>query len=315
MSLAPWVRSRGPWPLVPSWDVLFVGIGILSLMVPTIWRLVHWVWPSDDQGHGPLVLVVSSWLLIRRWAAARAAASSALPSPGESVADRVMAIALIAISLPLYFMGRSQAILMAEVGSLITLLWALLLMHLGRQGVRVLIFPLAFLLFMIPLPEALVAAVTAPMKSAVSTVAAWLLQGLGQPVARSGVMLTAGPYQLLVADACAGLTTLFTLEALGLLYLHLRGHAAWWRNVAMVVLVVPISFTANVLRVMTLVMVTLYWGDAAGQGFAHDFAGLTLFTAALLLLIGCDAMLGLMSSVGRRWWPLEAATKPQATAP
>jgi exosortase B len=230
--------------------------------------------------------------------------------------DRVTAIGLMIASLLLYGVGRSQAILMAEVGSLITLLWSLLLMYLGRGGVKVLAFPLAFLLFMVPLPEALVAAVTAPMKSAVSTVAAGLLQGMGQPVARSGVMLTAGPYQLLVADACAGLTTLFTLEALGLLYLHLRGHTAWWRNLVMAILVVPISFAANVLRVMTLVMVTLYWGDAAGQGFAHDFAGITLFTAALLLLIACDAVLGLVNAGVRRWSGVESpGTAPIGKAP
>ena len=190
---------------------------------------------------------------------------------------------------------------MAEVGSLIFIVGSLVLRALGWSGLRTLAFPLAFLLFMIPLPEALVAAVTAPMKMAVSTVAAWALQWADQPVARAGVMLTAGPYQLLVADACAGLNTLFTLEALGLLYLHLRGHTAWWRNAVMAVLVVPIAFVANVLRVITLVMVTLWWGDAAGQGFAHDLAGMTLFLAALILLVAADTVVGLLAVAGRRW--------------
>ncbi|NBQ91516.1 MAG: exosortase B [Betaproteobacteria bacterium] len=296
-------------PQLPSratgdgWGVLLMALGFGFLVVPTLWRLSQWVWPSDDQGHGPLVLAVSLALLVRRWAAARAASSTPtrVPDPRASAVDAAIAWAVIGVSLPLYVVGRSQAILMAEVGSLITLVSALLLQQLGRQGLKMLAFPLAFLLFMIPLPEALVAAVTAPMKSAVSTVAAWTLQGLGQPVARSGVMLTAGPYQLLVADACAGLTTLFTLEAMGLLYLHLRGYTAWWRNVVMAMLVVPISFMANVLRVMTLVMVTLRWGDAAGQGYAHDFAGVTLFTAALILLIVVDAGLAMGQVAWEKW--------------
>lgn len=318
MNVGPYPDRFERWPKAPSWGAMATGAGFLSLALPTLWRLAHWVWPSDDQGHGPLVLAVSLLLGGRRWGAARAASSTASSTASqltrEWATDRYTAMALMAVSLPLYGVGRSQAILMAEVGALITLLWSLLLMHLGRKGVRVLMFPLAFLLFMIPLPEALVAAVTAPMKSAVSTVAAGLLQGLGYPVARSGVMLTAGPYQLLVADACAGLTTLFTLEAMGLLYLHLRGHAAWWRNLTMAVLVVPISFAANVLRVMTLVLVTLYWGDAAGQGFAHDFAGITLFAAALLLLLGFDSALGFLHAMTKRRVGMGPNTKPRATA-
>jgi exosortase/archaeosortase family protein len=69
----------------------------------------------------------------------------------------------------------------------------------------------------------------------------------------------------------------------------------------MAVLVVPIAFTANVMRVITLVMVTLVWGDAAGQGFAHDLAGMSLFLAALLLLLVADTLVGLAAVAWRRW--------------
>ncbi len=273
-------------PVTIPWSSSMLLLAYGALAAPTLWRLGQWVWPADEQGHGPLVLLVSVILMVRRWPEVQRL------SLGPSVLDRQLAWTLFAVALLVYAIGRSQAILLGEVGALVMLLVSLVLLHRGYQAVRLLAFPLAFLVFMVPLPEALVAAVTAPMKSAVSTVAAFLLQQAGQPVARSGVMLTAGPYQLLVADACAGLTTLFTLEALGLLYLHLRGHAQWWRNAFMAVMVVPIAFAANVLRVITLVMVTLWWGDAAGQGFAHDLAGLTLFVAALLLLVAMDSLLG-----------------------
>lgn len=273
-------------PETLSWSSSMLLLACAALVAPTLWRLSQWVWPADEQGHGPLVLLVSMFLIFRRWPQVQRSRME------PSSLDRRVAWTLFAFALLLYALGRSQAILLGEVGALVILLVSLVLLHRGHRAVRLLAFPLAFLVFMVPLPEALVAAVTAPMKSAVSTVAAYLLQQAGQPVARSGVMLTAGPYQLLVADACAGLTTLFTLEAMGLLYLHLRGHAQWWRNAFMAVMVVPIAFAANVLRVITLVMVTLSWGDAAGQGFAHDLAGLTLFVAALLLLVAMDSLLG-----------------------
>jgi exosortase B len=149
---------------------------------------------------------------------------------------------------------------------------------------------LFFMLFMIPLPGPLVDAVTMPMKMAVSYVAEQVLYGIGYPIARQGVILQIGQYKLLVADACAGLHTLFTLEALGL-YLNIVRHNSAIRNIALAIFIVPISFTANVIRVMTLTLVTYHFGDAAGQGFLHGFAGMVLFLSALLLIIGVDSLL------------------------
>jgi exosortase len=126
----------------------------------------------------------------------------------------------------------------------------------------------------------------------VSWVVESLLYQLGYPIARAGVVLNIGPYQLLVADACAGLNSMFTLEALGLLYMNLMGYTSRWRNLLLALLIVPISFCANVVRVVVLVLVTYYLGDDAGQGFIHDFAGLLLFLVGLLLMLATDGLLG-----------------------
>ena len=94
-----------------------------------------------------------------------------------------------------------------------------------------------------------------------------------------------------MADACAGMHTLVSLEALGLLYLQLVKHNSLFRNLTLASLIIPISFTANVTRVIVLSLVTYYFGDAVGQGFIHGFAGLLLFAVALMLTIGTDALL------------------------
>ena len=98
-------------------------------------------------------------------------------------------------------------------------------------------------------------------------------------------------YQLLVADACAGLQTLLTLEALGLFYLNVVRHTAVLRNVVLALLIIPISFTANVIRVIVLTLITYHFGDAAGQGFLHGFAGMVLFLTALSLILATDSLL------------------------
>jgi exosortase/archaeosortase family protein len=105
------------------------------------------------------------------------------------------------------------------------------------------------------------------------------------------VILQIGQYQLLVADACAGLHTLFTLEALGLLYLNLVSRDSLGRNITLAILIVPISFAANTIRVIVLSLITYHFGDEAGQGFLHGFAGMVLFMSALMLIITTDTIL------------------------
>jgi exosortase B len=161
----------------------------------------------------------------------------------------------------------------------------------GAPALRVLWFPFFFMLFMVPLPSEFVAAVTMPMKMAVSWATEHVLFAFGYPISRAGVILQIGQYQLLVADACAGLQTLLTLEALGLFYLNLMRHPSAVRNIGLAVFIVPISFSANVIRVIVLTLITYYFGDAAGQGFLHGFAGMVLFVTALLLILSIDSTL------------------------
>jgi exosortase len=109
-----------------------------------------------------------------------------------------------------------------------------------------------------------------------------------------GVMLSIGQYKLLVADACSGLNSMFSLSALGLLYLYLMKYRSWLHNGLLLLAVLPIAFAANVIRVMALVLITYYFGDEAGQGFAHAAAGMVLFVAALMLLMLFDVFLRLI---------------------
>jgi len=265
--------------------------GFALLYLPTYYDLSHTVWASDEQGHGPIILGVSLWLLFQL--RHQIAALRAEPRP---VAGSV----LFVFGLLLYVLGRTQAVILFEVGSQIAVIASLLLLFKGPRAVRMAWFPLFFLIFMIPLPGSLVAAVTTPLKAAVSYVAEALMYALGYPIARSGVVLHVGQYQLLVADACAGLNSMFTLEALGLLYMNLMGYTSVARNVTLAVLVIPIAFVANVVRVMVLILVTYHFGDEAGQGFVHDFAGMVLFLVGLMLMLATDKLLGLFIPSGRK---------------
>ena len=263
--------------------LLPVIAGLVVLYLPSLVDLMRGVWSTDQQAHGPIVLSIACWLIYRKWHDMLNA------SEGQSTAP-ITGWSIFIIGLLLYIIGRSQEILLFEIGSVILLLSAILLIMRGRTALKAMWFPLFFMLFMIPLPSVVVDAVTMPMKMAVSYVAENVLFWAGYPIARTGVILQIGQYKLLVADACAGLHTLFTLEALGLLYLNIIRHESLLRNIMLAILIVPISFTANVIRVMVLTLITYHYGDEAGQGFLHGFSGMVLFLTALLLIIGVDSL-------------------------
>jgi exosortase B len=282
-------------PLVPTgfdWPAfVLLAIGFALLYIPTYAELARTIWATDEQGHGPIILAVSAWLLyVRRH---DVAALPAAPRPA-------LGWPLLLLAMLLFAFGSSQQIIMFQVGSQILVIAAVMLIFRGAAALKLVWFPLFFMIFMIPLPEALVAGVTAPLKSAVSAVATSLLHLLGYPVGRSGVIMTVGPYQLLVADACAGLNSMFTLEALGMLYMNLMNYTSVRRNVALALLLVPIAFVANIARVMILVLVTYHFGDEAGQGFVHGFAGMVLFIVALMLMLVTDKAIGAFVPASRR---------------
>lgn len=272
----PGLKASMPewWPIV---------LGLMVLYVPTFYGLFTGLWTTEGQAHGPIIFALAIWLIYRQW--------PDMMEKSEGSSSSGIGWVIFVFGLLFYIIGRSLQIHIFEIGSLIWMLAAILLIKRGHSALKVLWFPLFFMLFMIPLPGTLVIMLTMPMKMAVSYVTEQILFWLDYPVARNGVILQIGQYQLLVADACAGLQTLLTLESLGLFYLNVVRHTSLFRNVTLAILIIPISFTANVIRVMTLTLITYYFGDAAGQGFLHGFAGMVLFVSALILIMSIDTLL------------------------
>jgi exosortase len=158
----------------------------------------------------------------------------------------------------------------------------------GGLVLRAIWFPLVYLAFALPPPDTVVAFVTQPIKIAISSWAVSVLQILGYPVASSGVTIQIGPYELLVAAACAGLNSIITLTALCLFYVYLRHRSDPIAFLVIAIAAIPVAIIANFVRVLALVLITYYFGDAVAQGFVHDFAGLLMFSVALLTVFGID---------------------------
>jgi exosortase B len=256
--------------------------GWAAMYGPTYWDLSGTLWRTDEQFHGVIILLVVAWLLWDK----RLAAVAAEPAPRTLAGSLLFGFGLL-----LYIVGRSQDILIFEIGSQIPVLAGALLILQGTSALRALWFPILYFAFMVPLPGALVDAITGPLKQWVSIIAENVLYAAGYPIARSGVTLSIGPYQLLVADACSGLHSMFSLSALGLLYMYLMARKSWLHNGIMLASILPIAFAANIVRVLVLVLITYHLGDEAGQGFLHGTAGMVLIITALLFFFLLDGVL------------------------
>ncbi len=282
LSLPPETNTRG---------LLIVIAGLAALFVPTYLHLAAETWNNDVHSHGPMILGVCLWLL---WYD-RHRIFAGEPKPALGLGWSLMVLGLL-----LHWFGRSQAINMVEtVAQPIVFGACLLLLH-GRAALKAAWFPLFFMIFMVPWPEVLIQNITMPLKHAVSVVTESVLFHLGYPIGRSGVTLSIGPYQLLVADACSGMNSLLTLESLGLLYMRMMNYRNVTRNTILALAIIPTSFAANVLRVIVLVLVTYYYGDEVGQGFVHNFSGLLLFVVSLVSIYGIDQVLSLWFDKDRR---------------
>lgn len=263
-----------------AWVLPFAGLA--AMYMPAYYAAAGSIWQTDDHAHGPIVLIVAVWLF---WSSRRAVAS-AVADPHPWLGGATLLLGLL-----LYLLGRAVDSPALVFSSQPLVIAACLLCLKGPAALKACWFAVFYLIFMVPLPSLFVDAATQPLKQAISVIAETVLHAVGYPVARSGVMISIGQYQMLVADACSGLQSMFSLAALGTLFMHLVGRPGWRHNAVMLASIVPIAFVANIVRVMILLLITFHFGDDAGQGFLHGAAGILLMLTALLGFVGLDALL------------------------
>lgn len=260
------------WPLL---------IGFLAVLVPTLANLARQSWSSEAGAHGPIVLATGLWLLSYNKITMRDAG----PLPWATWLLPALA------GWALYAFGRAFDFLSLEAGAVYLLGLVAALTLVGPRELRRHLFPWFYLAFAIPAPGWLLDKLTLPLRNFVSFAAVEMLQPLGYPVAQQGVSLAIAQYQLLVEDACSGMNSLTGLVAISQFYIYFMHRASLRYALVLVALVIPIAVFVNVLRVITLVLLTYHQGDAVAQGFLHETAGMALFVVALLITYLLDMLL------------------------
>ena len=265
-----------------SSGTIVLAIGLLLYCIPTMLFVVRQSWAGEEGAHGPIVLVTGLWLLFRRW---KEVSHLAAPPPSLGV------WLLLAVLVPLQIFARITQIVEVEGYLMYATLLVVLYSLIGLEAMKRLWFPLFYLAFVFPPPDTVVAWITVPMKIWLSEAAIWFLGLFGYPIGGEGVRIYVGQYELLVAAACSGINSIISLSAISLFYIYMRHQAHWRYALFLVLLIVPVALIANFFRVLILILLTYHAGEAAAQGFLHNFAGIVMFGIALVTIFALDILL------------------------
>ena len=274
-SLSETVRNYGPLTLL--------AVAWLSLYGPVYLAFAQTAWTREENGHAPFIMATCIGIA---WARLRDKSALAAASRREFI----IGVIALATGLLIFLLGRAGQIDLLLSGSQTLVAASIVLCAFGAAGVKRLWFPLFLSLYLIVWPGWALDAATGPLKRMISELVSNGLFATGLPIAHSGAVISVGSYELLVADACAGLNSLISLTAIGAVYLYVAKRRSWKTNLAVVAALAPLAMFANLIRVGLLVLVTYYYGYDAGQSYLHEMAGLMMFAIALAGVFVVDAI-------------------------
>jgi len=234
-------------------------------------------WAHDpNYAHGFFVLPMAAWLAWRR----RDAFIRAPRVPST------LGLIVVAAGAVLYVAGVVAAEFFTTRVSLVVVAAGLVLALEGRERFRTMAFPIAFLLFMVPLPYVFYYRLTFPLQVESSRLAASLLATAGMPLVREGNVIHLESYSLEVVTACSGLRSIMTLGTIGVFLLDAipltRGALPVY-----IALIIPIAVAANVARLVATAGIAAIGGPEAAQSFLHELSGLVVFVTGLAALLMC----------------------------
>jgi exosortase len=268
--VAPASTSRHPLVL---WQVVVLCSLLLWLYHATLTRLLHQWWNDPNFSHGFFVPLFAAFIIWQE----RRRLGALTPHPSW------WGLLFLAGGLGVLVVGQLGAELFLSRFSLIIVLAGSVVLFLGWNFFRAMLFPWAFLLLMIPIPAIIFNQLTFPLQLLASKVASAILPWMGVPVLREGNVIILPAMALEVAEACSGIRSLISLVTLAVIYGYLAE-----RDIAIRVLLalasVPIAVSANSLRIVGTGLLVQYWDPQRAEGFFHKFSGWLIFVVSLFML-------------------------------
>jgi exosortase len=264
-----------------GWRAVFFWLALAALAVPTLVENARQSWSTEQGEHGPIVLAIGIWVLARQWPSMKAAAR---PSSG------LLCVVLGSFAALIYVVGRVSDQFLIESYALYAFGLVTVYALLGSRAMAKGWFALAYLVFALPAPYTLTWLLTSHLRLWITAAAVATYQAMGFSIVRDGLNILVDQYELAVQEACSGMNSLISLSAIGLVYIQIRRAAPWWYFALMAFPIVGFAIFGNFVRVLALIALTHYFGDAVAQSYLHETAGLVTFSVALLGVMGIDAV-------------------------
>jgi exosortase len=258
--------------------------GIYSPLFYRLYFKTDQYW-SEDYSHAFFILPIALWLLWRKRKGLLQAAGEQRDEPYK----RASGLFILIVGTLMCIVGWRQDIYFVYQASMVPVILGLTIFLYGTRMVRITAFPILYLLFIVPPPAPVLDAITLPMRHGASVATELILNLFNYPIKREGLLITMGYHDIYMAPACSGFRSLVTMFALVLVYVHLiKGGLA--KKLILVAFITPLSILGNLVRILTLCLITFYFGDEAGQGFFHNFSGIVIFTITISGLMGIEAL-------------------------
>ena len=265
-----------------GWQGLLLVAVLILLYAPVLKTLVYQWYIDADYSHGFLVPLLSGYLIWQRRDKLRH-----IPKRPS-----LWGMAIVLMAMALLFLGSLGAELFLARFSLLCTLCGLIVYFRGGAMLRAMAFPMAFLLFAIPIPVVVYNEIVFPLQFIASKFATWTLETLNLfPIMREGNVLILPGMTLEVVEACSGIRSLMSLLALaaGFGYLVERSAIARW---VLFLAMIPLAIISNGTRVMVTAIMANYLGPQAAEGFMHEFSGWVIFVVATVLFLGFYSLMG-----------------------
>ncbi len=263
-----------------------IWLAAALLYSPILYQLYNARWETIDYTHAYFILPVSIWLAWRE----RQTLRSLIKSAQTSASGPAFAyFFLLILGLLMFIFGWRQEYLFVSTLSLIPLLFGLTGYLYGKQITKPLIFPILYLLLMVPPPLGVLDSITLPMRHWISVITANLLKAFGYPITRDGLLLSLGGHDIYMGAPCSGFRSLITMISLGLVYAYvIKG--TFQKKMILLSSIVPLALLGNLIRVVGMCLVTYYMGETAGKHY-HDASGFVIFLVLIFGLIALETLL------------------------
>jgi len=255
-------------------SISLIAAAVLVVFWQVFVRLVD-AWIVDgNYSHGFLIIPIALYFVWERREKLAAATSS----------PTWFGLVVLAGGLATLLAGLWGSELFLSRTALLPVIAGIVLFVLGWQHLRILWFPIAFLLLMIPIPAIIFNQIAFPLQLLASRAGAWAISAVGIPVLREGNLLVLAHTTLEVAEACSGIRSLVSLITLGIVYGYFMDSRTWVRAL-IVASAIPVAIVANAARVAGTGMMAQWIGPEAADGFFHEFSGWIVFLFAFLMIL------------------------------